>query len=152
MNAVTGVHLYLSKLCFGHNRDVSYSESVVNTSELDSEYPYTNPINIRKLERRNYQSSEEEEEEKEEPKETTVVEIMKEPTFQELQSNQQIMLQFEYMHQIQTLKAQIADYQGQGDHSAEQQPLINQQQNLLIDSLNDQINLKNQEIENIMAK
>ena len=51
MNAVTDVHLYLWKLCLGNNREISHSESVVNTSELDSEYSYRNPINIRKLNR-----------------------------------------------------------------------------------------------------
>lgn len=49
MNVVTGVHLYLWKLCLGKDREVSHSESVVNTSELDSEYSYRNPINIRKV-------------------------------------------------------------------------------------------------------
>lgn len=77
MNAITGVHLYLWRMCIGNRQEVSYSESVIDSDELDSQYSYKNPINRRKMNRAVFESSDEE-----------VVIIRREPTFQELLSNQ----------------------------------------------------------------
>jgi hypothetical protein len=72
MNEITGLHLYLWRLCIGNREEVSHSESVIDSDELDSQYSYRNPINRRKMHRAVFESSSEDE---------PIVYVQKDPTF-----------------------------------------------------------------------